>query len=151
MVEFSDVAAAKNAKEVLQDKDIYDGCNTIKVEYARTQKLNVYKVCFSDRTIFWTLFFRTIVKRGTTLGMTLARMAAELGRSRRGCWGRGPRSRWPIRPRRHHQDRPNYNRAHHPHHHLNTRHHHHPMIKEHPGLKLFYKILSNFYRQSLCL
>ena len=46
MVEFSDVAAAKNAKEVLQDKDIYDGCNTIKVEYARTQKLNVYKVSF---------------------------------------------------------------------------------------------------------
>lgn len=43
MVEFSDVTAAKNAKEVLQDKDIYDGCNTLKVEYARTQKLNVYK------------------------------------------------------------------------------------------------------------
>ena len=43
-MEFSDVQAAKNAKDVLQDKDIYDGCNTIKVEYARTQKLNVYKV-----------------------------------------------------------------------------------------------------------
>ena len=55
MVEFSDVAAAKNAKEVLQDKDIYDGCNTIKVEYARTQKLNVYKVIGNfcpDRTTF---------------------------------------------------------------------------------------------------
>ena len=50
MVEFSDVGAAKNAKEVLQDKDIYDGCNTIKVEYARTQKLNVYKVSWSEQS-----------------------------------------------------------------------------------------------------
>lgn len=44
MVEYVDLESAKKAKESLQDKDMYDGCNTIKVEYARTQKLNVYKV-----------------------------------------------------------------------------------------------------------
>jgi len=43
MVEYVDLESAKKAKESLQDKDMYDGCNTIKVEYARTQKLNVYK------------------------------------------------------------------------------------------------------------
>ena len=46
MVEYVDLESAKKAKESLQDKDMYDGCNTIKVEYARTQKLNVYKVNF---------------------------------------------------------------------------------------------------------
>ena len=49
MVEYVDLESAKKAKESLQDKDMYDGCNTIKVEYARTQKLNVYKV----KTIDW--------------------------------------------------------------------------------------------------
>ena len=49
MVEYVDLESAKKAKESLQDKDMYDGCNTIKVEYARTQKLNVYKV----KTIGW--------------------------------------------------------------------------------------------------
>ena len=53
MVEYSDVQSAKHAKEVLQDKDIYDGCNTIKVEFARTQKLNVYKENF----LYYNLVF----------------------------------------------------------------------------------------------
>ena len=44
MVEYNDLAAAQHAKKVLQDQDIYSDCCTIKVEYARTQKLNVYKV-----------------------------------------------------------------------------------------------------------
>ena len=53
MVEYVDLESAKKAKESLQDKDMYDGCNTIKVEYARTQKLNVYKV----KTHYWLSCF----------------------------------------------------------------------------------------------
>ena len=48
MVEYNELAAAKHAKKALQDQDIYSDCCTIKVEYARTQKLNVYKVIHSN-------------------------------------------------------------------------------------------------------
>ena len=51
MVEYGDLQSAKHAKDTLQGKDIYDECNTIHVEYARTQKLNVYKVRSFPRLI----------------------------------------------------------------------------------------------------
>ena len=44
MIEFSDIKMAIQAKAGLHGQDIYSGCCSIKCEYARTEKLNVYKV-----------------------------------------------------------------------------------------------------------
>ena len=43
MVEFDTVETAKSAKENLHGCDIYSGCCTLKVEYAKPTKLNVYR------------------------------------------------------------------------------------------------------------
>lgn len=43
MVEFDSVDTAKAAKENLHGCDIYSGCCTLKIEYAKPTKLNVYK------------------------------------------------------------------------------------------------------------
>nr|XP_022315358.1 heterogeneous nuclear ribonucleoprotein L-like [Crassostrea virginica]XP_022315359.1 heterogeneous nuclear ribonucleoprotein L-like [Crassostrea virginica] len=43
MVEFDDVESAKRAKQALNGADIYSDCNTLKIEYAKTDKLNVFK------------------------------------------------------------------------------------------------------------
>ena len=43
MVEFEAVETAKAAKENLHGCDIYSGCCTLKIEYAKPTKLNVYK------------------------------------------------------------------------------------------------------------
>jgi len=43
MVEFESVETAKTAKENLHGCDIYSGCCTLKIEYAKPTKLNVYK------------------------------------------------------------------------------------------------------------
>ncbi|CBY18131.1 unnamed protein product [Oikopleura dioica] len=43
MIEFSDIKMAIQAKAGLHGQDIYSGCCSIKCEYARTEKLNVYK------------------------------------------------------------------------------------------------------------
>lgn len=43
MVEFDNVEEAKSAKENLHGCDIYSGCCTLKIEYAKPTKLNVYK------------------------------------------------------------------------------------------------------------
>jgi len=43
MVEFDKVDTARNAKEALHGCDIYSGCCTLKIEYAKPAKLNVYK------------------------------------------------------------------------------------------------------------
>ena len=43
MVEFESVDTAKTAKENLHGCDIYSGCCTLKIEYAKPTKLNVYK------------------------------------------------------------------------------------------------------------
>jgi len=43
MVEFDTLEAAKTAKENLYGCDIYSGCCTLKIEYAKPTKLNVYK------------------------------------------------------------------------------------------------------------
>lgn len=43
MVEFANVEMARAAKEVLNGANIYSGCCGVRIEYARTTKLNVYK------------------------------------------------------------------------------------------------------------
>lgn len=43
MVEFDNVETAKRAKESLNGADIYSGCCTLKIEYAKPTKLNVHK------------------------------------------------------------------------------------------------------------
>lgn len=43
MVEFDNIEAAQRAKDSLHGCDIYSGCCTLKIEYAKPTKLNVYK------------------------------------------------------------------------------------------------------------
>lgn len=43
LVEFESNASAARAKQQLDGADIYAGCCTLKIEYAKTTKLNVYK------------------------------------------------------------------------------------------------------------
>lgn len=43
MVEFDSLEAAKRAKEALNGCDIYSGCCTLKIEFAKPTRLNVYK------------------------------------------------------------------------------------------------------------
>ncbi|XP_076645598.1 heterogeneous nuclear ribonucleoprotein L isoform X3 [Halictus rubicundus] len=43
MVEFDSVESATRAKETLQGADIYSGCCTLKIDFAKPTKLNVYK------------------------------------------------------------------------------------------------------------
>jgi len=43
MVEFETVESATNARDALQGADIYSGCCTLRVEYAKPTKLNVYR------------------------------------------------------------------------------------------------------------
>ncbi|XP_047000111.1 heterogeneous nuclear ribonucleoprotein L isoform X1 [Schistocerca americana] len=43
MVEFDSIESAKRAKEALNGADIYSGCCTLKIDFAKPTKLNVYK------------------------------------------------------------------------------------------------------------
>jgi hnRNP-L/PTB/hephaestus splicing factor len=43
MVEFDSVDSAKRAKQALHGCDIYSGCCTLRIEYAKPTRLNVYK------------------------------------------------------------------------------------------------------------
>ncbi|XP_022250108.1 heterogeneous nuclear ribonucleoprotein L-like isoform X2 [Limulus polyphemus] len=43
MVEFDSVESAKRAKQSLNGADIYSGCCTLKIEYAKPKRLNVFK------------------------------------------------------------------------------------------------------------
>ncbi|XP_073987246.1 heterogeneous nuclear ribonucleoprotein L isoform X10 [Rhodnius prolixus] len=43
MVEFDNIDTAKRVKEALNGADIYSGCCTLKIEFAKPNKLNVYK------------------------------------------------------------------------------------------------------------
>ncbi|XP_065919723.1 heterogeneous nuclear ribonucleoprotein L-like isoform X2 [Dysidea avara] len=43
LVEFDSIASAQRAKQHLDGADIYAGCCTLKIEYARCQRVNVYK------------------------------------------------------------------------------------------------------------
>ena len=46
LVEYNDISSARHAKRALQDQDIYSDCCRITVEFARTPRLNVYRVRF---------------------------------------------------------------------------------------------------------
>jgi len=41
LIEFDDVGTATRAKEALHNQDIYAGCNTLKVEYSTSERVNV--------------------------------------------------------------------------------------------------------------
>ncbi|XP_060520438.1 heterogeneous nuclear ribonucleoprotein L [Cylas formicarius] len=43
MVEFDSIESATRAKETLNGADIYSGCCTLKIDYAKPEKLNVHK------------------------------------------------------------------------------------------------------------
>lgn len=43
MVEFDSIESAKRAKQSLHGADIYSGCCTLKIEYAKPARLNVYR------------------------------------------------------------------------------------------------------------
>lgn len=43
MVEFESLESATRAKEMLHGHDIYSGCCTLKIEYAKPERLNVFK------------------------------------------------------------------------------------------------------------
>jgi heterogeneous nuclear ribonucleoprotein L len=43
MVEFDSVESAIRAKETLNGADIYSGCCTLKIDFAKPEKLNVHK------------------------------------------------------------------------------------------------------------
>ncbi|XP_055593143.1 heterogeneous nuclear ribonucleoprotein L isoform X2 [Uranotaenia lowii] len=43
MVEFDSIESATRAREALNGCDIYSGCCTLKIDYAKPEKLNVYK------------------------------------------------------------------------------------------------------------
>uniref|UniRef100_A0A1B0FN38 PTBP1-like RNA recognition motif 2 domain-containing protein n=1 Tax=Glossina morsitans morsitans TaxID=37546 RepID=A0A1B0FN38_GLOMM len=43
MVEFDSLDAATRARENLNGADIYSGCCTLKIDFAKPEKLNVYK------------------------------------------------------------------------------------------------------------
>jgi len=43
MVEFENIEAAKRAKQALNGADIYSGCCTLKIDYAKPSRLNVFK------------------------------------------------------------------------------------------------------------
>lgn len=43
MVEFDNIESAKRAKSMLSGCDIYSGCNTLRIEYAKPSKLNIYR------------------------------------------------------------------------------------------------------------
>ena len=41
LIEFEDVGAASRAKDALHNQDIYAGCNTLKVEFSTSERVNV--------------------------------------------------------------------------------------------------------------
>uniref|UniRef100_A0A182RST4 RRM domain-containing protein n=1 Tax=Anopheles funestus TaxID=62324 RepID=A0A182RST4_ANOFN len=61
MVEFDSIESATRAKDSLNGCDIYSGCCTLKIDYAKPEKLNVYKND-SDSSWDYTLVAATTVK-----------------------------------------------------------------------------------------
>ncbi|XP_037034053.1 heterogeneous nuclear ribonucleoprotein L isoform X2 [Bradysia coprophila] len=59
MVEFDSLEAATRARENLNGADIYSGCCTLKIDYAKPEKLNVYKND-SDNSWDYTLIVKEI-------------------------------------------------------------------------------------------
>jgi heterogeneous nuclear ribonucleoprotein L len=64
MVELDSVDTAKSAKELLHGSDIYSGCCTLKIEYAKPTKLNVYK----NDTDSFDFTNPNLGKNGSTMG-----------------------------------------------------------------------------------
>eukprot|EP00301_Raphidiophrys_heterophryoidea_P016600 c261_g1_i1.p1 GENE.c261_g1_i1~~c261_g1_i1.p1 ORF type:complete len:453 (-),score=107.16 c261_g1_i1:190-1548(-) len=48
LIEFDNPASAANSKQMLDGKDIYDGCCTLRISFSRAEKLNVR--CNNDKT-----------------------------------------------------------------------------------------------------
>ncbi|KAL5289168.1 HNRNPLL family protein [Megaselia abdita] len=59
MVEFDNLDAATRARDNLNGADIYSGCCTLKIDYAKPEKLNVYK---NDADQSWDYTLQTAVK-----------------------------------------------------------------------------------------
>ncbi|XP_061392588.1 heterogeneous nuclear ribonucleoprotein L-like [Musca vetustissima] len=62
MVEFDSLDSAARAKENLNGADIYSGCCTLKIDFAKPEKLNVYK---NEPETSWDYTLATAVKEIT--------------------------------------------------------------------------------------
>ncbi|XP_055384513.1 heterogeneous nuclear ribonucleoprotein L-like [Condylostylus longicornis] len=59
MVEFDSLESATRARDNLNGADIYSGCCTLKIDYAKPEKLNVYK---NDTDTSWDYTLATEAK-----------------------------------------------------------------------------------------
>nr|XP_029708233.1 uncharacterized protein LOC115253932 isoform X2 [Aedes albopictus] len=59
MVEFDSIESATRAREALNGCDIYSGCCTLKIDYAKPEKLNVYK---NDTDSSWDYTLAAVTK-----------------------------------------------------------------------------------------
>nr|XP_016928823.1 uncharacterized protein LOC108009181 isoform X19 [Drosophila suzukii] len=64
MVEFDNLEAATRARENLNGADIYAGCCTLKIDYAKPEKLNVYK---NEPDTSWDYTLSTGEMQGTVV------------------------------------------------------------------------------------
>ncbi|XP_043643992.1 uncharacterized protein LOC122613723 isoform X16 [Drosophila teissieri] len=64
MVEFDNLDAATRARENLNGADIYAGCCTLKIDYAKPEKLNVYK---NEPDTSWDYTLSTGEMQGTVV------------------------------------------------------------------------------------
>ncbi|XP_070069895.1 polypyrimidine tract-binding protein 2 isoform X18 [Drosophila takahashii] len=64
MVEFDNLDAATRARENLNGADIYAGCCTLKIDYAKPEKLNVYK---NEPDTSWDYTLTTGEMQGTVV------------------------------------------------------------------------------------
>ncbi|XP_032596763.1 uncharacterized protein LOC6568736 isoform X18 [Drosophila grimshawi] len=61
MVEFDNLDSATRARENLNGADIYAGCCTLKIDFAKPEKLNVYK---NESDTSWDYTLSTVLKKG---------------------------------------------------------------------------------------
>uniref|UniRef100_A0A1B0GA31 RRM domain-containing protein n=1 Tax=Glossina morsitans morsitans TaxID=37546 RepID=A0A1B0GA31_GLOMM len=59
MVEFDSLDAATRARENLNGADIYSGCCTLKIDFAKPEKLNVYK---NEPDTSWDYTLTTVIR-----------------------------------------------------------------------------------------
>ncbi|XP_062134836.1 uncharacterized protein LOC133844720 isoform X25 [Drosophila sulfurigaster albostrigata] len=67
MVEFDSLDAATRARENLNGADIYAGCCTLKIDFAKPEKLNVYK---NETDTSWDYTLSTVFKKVVTITTT---------------------------------------------------------------------------------
>lgn len=65
MVEFDSIESATRAREALNGCDIYSGCCTLKIDYAKPEKLNVYK---NDTDSSWDYTLEAAVSKDACNG-----------------------------------------------------------------------------------